>query len=276
MLSSLRRATFSMLDRPGGRLPAGLLASLWITFQRRQPCLVHHNGFWVHKYRDGVVVDSAVTTFTPAMYAAATRDYFLYDYTPKAGDTIVDLGAGTGTEAALFSSLVGPTGRVLAIEAHPGTFACLEATCREAGLRNVIPIHAAVSDQPGEVAISDIPAHNQNSIVAASAGGHRVRATTLDELAERHGLGRIDFLKVNIEGAERLALRGMRQTLARIRHATISCHDFLADAGGPAEMRTCAEVSEVLRSSGWQLRRRESDPRDFLRYFLYGTNPAGN
>ena len=75
---------------------------------------------------------------------------------------------------------------------------------------------------------------------------------------------------------ERLALRGMRHTLARIRHATISCHDFLADAGGPAEMRTYAEVSEILRSRGWQLRRREDDPRDFLRYFLYGTNPAFN
>jgi FkbM family methyltransferase len=276
MLSSLRRTTFSMLDRPGGRIPAGLLASLWITFHRRQPCLVRHNGFWVHRYRDGVVVDSAVTSFTPAMYAAATRDYFLYDYTPRPGDTIVDLGAGTGTEAALFSSLVGPTGRVLALEAHPGTFACLEATCREGGLRNVTPIHAAISDQVGEVGISDIPAHNQNSILTASGNGHRVLATTLDELARRHRLDRIDFLKANIEGAEVLALRGMKETLARVRHAAISCHDFLADAGGSDDMRTLAEVSEVLRSSGWQIRRRENDPRDFIRYFLYATNPSTN
>ena len=46
-------------------------------------------------------------------------DLFTFHYTPREGDVVVDIGAGIGTELAQWLELVGPTGRVLMIEADP-------------------------------------------------------------------------------------------------------------------------------------------------------------
>jgi FkbM family methyltransferase len=56
---------------------------------------------------------------------------------PKPGDTIVDIGAGRGEDDLAFSQAVGPTGKVLAVEAQPRSFRMLKAFCEVNDLRNV-------------------------------------------------------------------------------------------------------------------------------------------
>jgi hypothetical protein len=53
---------------------------------------------------------------SPSQEEEEARDVFFQEYTPVEGDVVVDVGAGIGTELGLFSRLVGPTGRVYAIE----------------------------------------------------------------------------------------------------------------------------------------------------------------
>jgi FkbM family methyltransferase len=193
----------------------------------------------------------------------------MYQYHPKEGDMIVDVGAGTGWETLAFSRIVGMSGRVISIEAHPKVFRCLSKMCAANRLENVTLVQAAVADHVTEVQLSDSPEHEGNSIIG-TASGVRVACTTLDSLLQSLGLSRVDFLKMNIEGAERLALAGMREMAQKTKNICISCHDFLADGGGPNELRTKSDVVGFLKQNGFVVSLRESDGRCNVRDFVYG------
>ncbi len=195
----------------------------------------------------------------------------MHQYRPKEGDTIVDVGAGTGWETLFFSRSVGMSGRVISIEAHPTVFRCLSKMRAENRLENVTLIQAAVADQEREVQLSDSPEHEANGIIGV-VSGIRVACTTLDHIFRSIELSRVDLLKMNIEGAERLALYGMREMVQKTRNVCISCHDFLANEGGPNELRTKAEVVAFLKQNGFVVLLRESDGRCNVRDFVYGLN----
>jgi FkbM family methyltransferase len=111
------------------------------------------------------------------------EDNWLYDYRIKQGDTVVDIGAGIGDDAVFFSRLVGLTGRVVAVEANPRTFRCLEKTVKANGLSNVTAVHVALSDSVGDIFIDDSSQHAHNRIRAEGLEGSvKVKATTLDNL----------------------------------------------------------------------------------------------
>jgi hypothetical protein len=118
------------------------------------------------------------------------------------------------------------------------------------------------------LSISDL--ENISNTVMNGAEGHVVEAVTLDELAERVGADRIDLLKMNIEGAERLALRGMAGIAPRVRHVVVSCHDFRADRGHGDVFRTRVEVTEALAEMGFDFTSRPDDPRPWVRDTVYG------
>jgi FkbM family methyltransferase len=199
-----------------------------------------------------------------------TSFYFLYQYQPRQGDTILDVGAGTGWETLLFSRMVGHTGRVISIEAHPKVFHCLSKMRAENRLENVTLVQAAVADRQGQVQLSDSSEHEGNSIVGL-VSGIRVECTTLDDVFRSHKLSRVDFLKMNIEGAERLALSGKGEMLQRTKNVCIACHDFLADDGGPDEFRTKAHVIAFLKQNGFVVSLREFEG-EFMKNYVYGRN----
>jgi FkbM family methyltransferase len=199
------------------------------------------------------------------------RDLFFQAYTPRPGDVVLDVGAGAGEEVELLSRLVGPTGRVYAIEAHPATYAALERRCTDAALENVVTVAVAAADRAGTVFFSDDERYLENRVTGAPSG-LTVPAATLDELIEEWQLDAVDFLKLNIEGAEAAALRGLTRCASRVRHVTVSCHDFLADRGGDPANRTSAEVRRLLSGYGFTVAgRRAGDRRHWTRPYLYGS-----
>jgi FkbM family methyltransferase len=183
----------------------------------------------------------------------------------------VDVGAGSGWETLFFSRSVGASGRVISIEAHPRTFGCLSKMCQKNRLENVTLIQAAVGDQEREVQISDSDDIEANNIIGVNSGV-RVVGTTLDKIYRSLGLSRVSFLKMNIEGAEKLALSGMGEVARNTKHVCISCHDFLADEGRPNWLRTKADVIPFLKQNGFAVLLRESDGRCNVRDCVYGLN----
>ena len=183
----------------------------------------------------------------------------------------MDVGAGTGWETLLFSKSVGMSGRVISIEAHPLVFRCLAKMRAENRLENVTLFQVAVADRERETQLSDSAEHEANSIIGV-ASGIRVACTTLDHIFRSLQLSRVDLLKMNIEGAERLALSGMGEMVQKTRNVCISCHDFLANGGGPNEMRTKADVIDFLKQNGFLVSLRESDGRCNVRDYVYGQN----
>ena len=260
------------LDRPGRRGLLILPASVWVSLAYKAPCLVYwRDGSWIHHYRGARIPHVSLgRAAPPRVLTAEVRELFLYDYTPRRGDTVFDVGAGIGAGALLFSRMVGESGRVVSLEAHPRTYERLAALCRANRLENVTPLQVAASDRDGEVVISDIDHYLQNTVLAPGDDGIRVPARRIDTVAARLGVTDVDLLTMNIEGAERLAIGGLDGIIATTEHVCISCHDFLAKDGGPEDLRTKAMVREFLVDHGFRVVSRDDAADPWTRDYLYG------
>lgn len=268
MLLSKRRTIFRMLDRPLGRPILSLCGSFYRTVTFRLPAFVwYKNGQWIHKEPGGYAVERQIMLHPLKDFNALNTDTYLYTYRPRPGDVVLDCGAYTGWETLLFSGLVGPAGRVIAIEAHPVSFKCLAEMCRRNHLTNVVPLQCAASDLAGTIQITDTPRHQANTIVAGGTG-LAVPAYTLDQIVQQLGIKHIDLITMNIEGAEAPAFRGAAETLGITEHVAVSCHDWFVDVGGPA-MRTKVEVRRLLENAGFKITTRPDDPRPWIPDFLY-------
>lgn len=270
-MKHLKHALYKLLNRPGFRPVLTASAASIATIRTGGPCRVSYEGEWIQRFPSCTLVEPRLTLWTPQQIERLASDVFMYRYHPKEGDTVVDVGAGTGWETLSFSRMVGISGRVISIEAHPKVFGCLSRMRRENRLDNVTLVHSAVADRGGEVTLSDSPEHEGNSIIGEFSG-IRVACTTLDDIFRSFELSQVDFLKMNIEGAERLAIAGMREMVQKTKNVCISCHDFLTTEGGPNEMRTKAEVISFLKQSGFVVSLRESDGRINVRDYVYGMN----
>jgi FkbM family methyltransferase len=199
-------------------------------------------------------------------------DYWFHVYKPKARDTIVDIGAGRGEDVFAFSQAVGPEGRVFAIEPHPVSFQVLEKFCVLNNLSNVTTLNYACVDRPEQLQIETLPVWESNYVRTgeATSTSYAVEGVTFDALSESHGIERIDFLKMNIEGAERNALPGCRNALRRVRNVCIAAHDFRAARGEGEAFRTLAFVREFLTTAGFALTTRADDPRYYVPYHVHG------
>lgn len=148
-------------------------------------------------------------------------------YFPKRGDIVVDLGAGVGTETVVLQDLVGEEGRVYAIEAHPRTAVSLNLLCSLNGFRNVLVSQLAIGKYDGTILMDDRDNHAQNAIKENALTGVRVPIMTFDHFVEQKKINRIDFLKINIEGAEVDLIEGMAKSIGIVKNLAVSCHDFL-------------------------------------------------
>jgi FkbM family methyltransferase len=257
---------------PGARWLAGVLASAATSVRRRTLVRVTFDGAWVHHYRDGTVVSGRIGADRPSGLVATTLDIFLDGIELHEGDTVIDVGAGIGEETLTFARLVGSTGRVVAIEAHPLTARCLRRNIDHDRAVSAEVVEVAIGDSEGVILISDAGGSSVANRIGATSG-LEVPLVTLDALADRLAIGDVALLKMNIEGAERAALGGMDELLKRVDHVCVSCHDFLADRKGPAfdDMRTKADVRAHLERAGFEVRSRDADPRPWVRDYLYGT-----
>jgi FkbM family methyltransferase len=204
-------------------------------------------------------------------YLRDAEDYWFYLYRPQPGDTIVDIGAGRGEDVLAFSRAAGPGGRVWAIEPHPVSLAVLRRFCQLNRLDNVKVLPYACVDQAGDVPIETLPVWESNYVRGPESGptGYAVKGVRFDDVAAERGITRIDLLKMNIEGAERLALPGCREALRRTRFVCIAAHDFRAARGEGEHFRTLEYVCEFLTRAGFQVVLRE-DPRYYVPYHVHG------
>lgn len=267
----IRRRFFGALNRPGLRSLLSLAGTAYLVARRRERCLVFpHGDLWVNRYRSGTVVHPLIGGRSPDELAVKTHDEFLHLFIPRPGDTVVDVGAGVGDETLELSRLVGPGGNVISIEAHPKTCYCLRLNVELNRLRNVEIVQGLITDVAGVARISDLDAHISNSIFLGSTKSIAVPSMTLDALVSDFHLGDIALLKMNIEGAELRALRGMTNTIRSVRNVAIACHDFVAERTNDESHRTLEGVGQFLTAHGFRLSRRASDPRPWVRDTIYG------
>lgn len=159
----------------------------------------------------------------------ATREYYELelkhlDRFVSHGMTFVDGGANLGVYTLAASKLVGESGRVLSFEPGRRSFAILGRNADLNGLRNVQTYQFALSDEMGRARLY----HHSHGPVSFSLGREdlgaetfeEVSTVTLDHIASQEQIERIDFIKLDVEGAEELVLRGALQTLTH-SHPTV-------------------------------------------------------
>jgi FkbM family methyltransferase len=147
---------------------------------------------------------------------------------PDRGDVVLDIGACLGDTTLGFAAAVGPSGRVVAFEPMPAF--------REAARSNIERnpqlaarvelVERAVSSTSGQVVrMADLGPGSRMSAEGV------VEATTVsvDDFVSAGGLERVDFIKMDIEGAEQIALEGCARTVARHKPKLAICAYHRAD-----------------------------------------------
>ena len=151
------------------------------------------------------------------------------DYQFKKGDIIVDAGARIGTFAALISSAVGDDGRIIAIEPEPRSFDCLQKNIKANQLNNVTAVQKLLwsrTEQRDFYLSGNAASHSAycDTFYDPTGESIRVEADTLDNILEGLGIACVNFVKMDIEGSEIEALRGMKKTLVSDLHLAIAAY----------------------------------------------------
>lgn len=146
-------------------------------------------------------------------YRVPTHYQLLEALVPKPG-RVFDLGAHIGT-FALYAAAAGH--EVLAVEASRRNAALLRESVRRNGFDRVRVVHAAVLDRPGSVDFTEFGLFGVVANPMLQWPAVSTPAVTIDGLMANAEWRDVDFVKMDIEGSEVMALRGMAQLLARDR-----------------------------------------------------------
>lgn len=168
-------------------------------------------------------------------------EFALLERLLRPGMVFVDGGANTGAFTFAAARLVGPRGKVVAFEPGQRCFAALRQSARMNGFDQVILRDEALADRSGTArlyhhrsqencyALGPALLTEQLDQPASGVGFELIRTTTLSAALARHGVCRVDFLKLDVEGAQELALRGCLELLDRDRpHVLIENHALAA------------------------------------------------
>lgn len=138
------------------------------------------------------------------------------------GMTVVDIGANIGYYALQVAERVGSKGHVIAFEPAPRAYALLRQNIEQNHLNNIHALPYAIGDFRGEMDFFLYEQSNWNSFVkhGTPIGKLSVAVYPLDEILP-HLSGRVDLIRMDIEGYEVQAVRGMENTLRR--HKPIVC-----------------------------------------------------
>ncbi|MCD5383454.1 FkbM family methyltransferase [candidate division WOR-3 bacterium] len=146
----------------------------------------------------------------------------------KRGNVVLDLGANIGYYTLIFAKLVGEEGKVFAFEPDPTNFALLEKNVEMNGYKNVMLIQKAVSNKSGKLKLY----LSENSM-----GDHaifnlyegckfiEIEAIRLDDYFKNYE-GKIDFIKIDTEGAEEQAIQSMLNLLKKNKTVKILTEFF--------------------------------------------------
>jgi FkbM family methyltransferase len=151
----------------------------------------------------------------------------------RPGQVFVDIGANIGTYTIRAAKILGPSGRVFAFEPLETNRSRLDAAIQANKVTNVQLVAAAIGDRDARVTIHDGGRESSASIYYSTGRAFDVNMMTLDRFVEEAAMPQLDWVKMDIEGLEPLALAGMSRVVDRFRpHFIFENHE-----GGPETCR---------------------------------------
>lgn len=150
-------------------------------------------------------------------YYLHRKQYFYHQngvrVAPERGDFVIDGGACTGDTALVFSNVVGKNGKVYSFDPVKDHFDILTHNSKQFPYPNVVPMPYGLSDQEVK---APLLVTNQYA-PGFSHASQSVPLISLDILVERKEIEKIDFIKLDVEGAEMATLHGAENSIQKFR-----------------------------------------------------------
>ena len=141
----------------------------------------------------------------------------------KKSDVVLDIGANIGYYTLIAAKLVGENGKVFAFEPDPTNFAILRKNVELNGYKNVVLVQKAVSNKTGTLKLYISEDNLADHKIYNSHEGRQsieIEATRLDDYFKNYD-GKIDLIKMDIEGSEGGAIQGMSSLLQKNKNVKI-------------------------------------------------------
>lgn len=200
--------------------------TLWRIVSWRVHCLFKiPANVWVPAWRANIYLNpewhgAGVTLFYAVRELYEPELTYLAQFL-RPGETLVDAGANCGLFTVAGARIVGPNGRVLAFEPGPTVLPMLGRNVDQNGLSNVTIHRLGLGAEAGKVRLYQHP-HGASSATLGCVPGSdtpsvEIEIDTLDATLARLGVERVHTIKMDVEGAEELILRGASGLLAKQR-----------------------------------------------------------
>jgi len=164
------------------------------------------------------------------------------------GDIVIDAGANIGLFTLILSRLVGQTGKVFALEPCPPVVEKLLFNMHSNKIENVVVIPEALSNKLGTLDLfwrADDSNEGQATFWKNQASDMSavVKTRTIDSIVQDHKISKVKLVKMDIQGAEFLALQGALETLKEFRPIIVFENDWNGEQSG----NSIEEVFRYLR-----------------------------
>lgn len=130
---------------------------------------------------------------------------------------VIDVGAHVGVFTLKASKEVGEKGLVVPIEPNPSTFNLLKANLDLNQTQNIVPIQLALSNVTGNAKLFQSEHPREDSLVNVKSKNVLVNLDRMDNVISKMSLKRVDFIKIDVEGAELQVLEGAEKTIAKYK-----------------------------------------------------------
>jgi FkbM family methyltransferase len=182
------------------------------------------------------------------IWAYRKYDYFGYRVAP--GDVVVDIGGNIGA-FSLYAARIGGASRVFSFEPFPGNYKILSHNVEQNRLRNVTCVNQAVAGSRGlrTLRLNSEDSGSHSLVNGSCEHTIEVECCTLEDVFARYSLTKIDYLKMDCEGAEYEILENAISRLPQIGRISMETHMIMG--------RKPEDLERLLQSHGFVVRRFE-------------------
>jgi len=156
------------------------------------------------------------------------KEEIIKRFCPQEDDVVVDIGAAFGLYTILASKKVGLKGKVIAIEPQKDSFEMLNRNVALNKLNNVTTLNQVIYSEETTVNL-----YSNYTIIRERAGKYKeefveTNASTLDHLLQQNGIAEVNWIKIDVEGAEYEVLKGATNILSKSKDIDllIEVHGF--------------------------------------------------
>jgi len=168
----------------------------------------------------------------------------------RPGDIVIDGGSNVGFFSLLAAVFLKGSGQVVAFEPEPSAFRLLRQNVERNGFQSIVRLEEkALTNSNGFFEFSVVPDEPMRSSLVAEAGpmgrAIRVLGVRLDDYVKTQDLKSVDIIKLDLEGAEPLALSGMEKSLLTARLLVFEINGPLLKQMGVEPLDLVLKVSEL-------------------------------